>query len=74
MRIALAILCLGAVTFLMRVMAAFIKEARIGPSNSMIHFAKFNAARQRRELIEMNPTALNQNVPRRAGERERIAF
>jgi hypothetical protein len=55
MRIALAILCLGGVSFLLHVLAAFVKEGtRLPPGPVRVHFAKFSPARRRGELIEMS--------------------
>lgn len=67
MRVALAVLCIGAVTFLLRVLAALVREARSGPSSTVIHYAKFKPARQRGEVIEMNLVAQNRDVTRRTG-------
>jgi len=53
MRLALALLCIGAVAFLVRVLAALLREGMSSPSSVHIHFAKFNPSR-RGELIEMN--------------------
>jgi hypothetical protein len=54
MKVALAILCIGAVAFLLRVLAAFVIEGKSSPHGLVrVHFAKFNPVRQRGELIEM---------------------
>jgi hypothetical protein len=70
MRVALAILCIGAVTFLLRVLAGLVKEwMRMSPSRARIHLAKFDLSRPRGELIEMNPEVRVQRNPARTGER-----
>jgi hypothetical protein len=54
MKFALAILCIGAVAFLLRVLAAFVIEGKNSAHGLVrVHFAKFNPVRQRGELIEM---------------------
>jgi hypothetical protein len=69
MRVALAILCIGAVTFLLRVLAALMKEAKSVPLGTVIHFAKFKPAKQRGELLEMIPEAQTRHVATMSGER-----
>jgi len=72
MRVALAMLCIGAVTFLLRVLAALLKEAKAGPSKTVVHFPRFKPAQERGELIEMNPNPQKRIVSGRS--RERIAL
>jgi hypothetical protein len=72
MKVAVAILCIGAVTFLVRVLIGLMKEAKAGPYQHTIHFAKFKPARKRGELIEMKSVAQTRDVPGRG--RERIAL
>jgi len=70
MRVALAILCVGAVAFLLRVLAALVKEGMSLHSSAVrVHLAKFNPSRKRGELIEMNSGTLDRNSPGRTGER-----
>src|ERR1700674_2421720 len=72
MRVALAILCVGGVMFLLRVLAALVKEWMSFPPQAVrIHFAKFNPFRRRRVLIEMKPEQNRQASPR-SGERKAI--
>jgi hypothetical protein len=72
MRVALVILCVGAVTFLLRVLAALVTEGINSPSKTVsVDFARFNPYRRRGELIEMN-RELNKRVPARRGERKAI--
>jgi hypothetical protein len=72
MRVALAILCVGAVAFLLRFLAALVTEGMsLPPSSVRVHFMKFNPSRRRGELIEMN-LELNKRVPARRGERRAI--
>lgn len=54
MRVALAVLCIGAVTFLLRVLLALIKEVMNQPRGVQVYFARFNPSRQQ-ELILVNP-------------------
>lgn len=69
MRIALVFLCIGGVTFLLRVLAASLNEAKTLPSSIVIHFAKFKPSRQRGELVEMKLEDPIQHVRPRSGER-----
>jgi hypothetical protein len=70
MRVALVLLCIGAVTFLLRVLAAFVKEwMSMAGSEPRVHFAKLNPSRQRGELVEMNPEANKRKVAMRTTER-----
>jgi hypothetical protein len=72
MTVALVILCVGAVTFLLRVLAALVTEGmNLHPSTVKVHFARFNPSRRRGELIEMN-LELNRRVSARRGERKAI--
>jgi hypothetical protein len=62
MRVALAILCIGAVTFLLRVLAALVREIVCWPPSAIrVHFAKFNPSGRRGKLITMNPAAQMRN-------------
>jgi hypothetical protein len=63
MRVALVILCVGAVTFLLRFLAALVTEGMKLPPKSEY--------RRRGEVIEMNPEQ-NKRVPARRGERKAI--
>jgi hypothetical protein len=72
MTVALVILCVGAVTFLLRFLAALVTEGINSPSKTAgVDFARFNPSRRRGELIEMNPEQ-NKRVPARRGERRAI--
>jgi hypothetical protein len=70
MRVALALLCIGAVAFLLRVLAALVREGIGSPAAVQVHFAKFNPSRRRGELIEMNLEP--KRIPTRRGERTAI--
>jgi hypothetical protein len=72
MRVALTVLCMGAVIFLLRVLAALVKEAKGMPPVTVIHLARFEPPGQRGELIEMNPAGQRRRGPARS--RERIAL
>jgi hypothetical protein len=70
MKVALAVLCIGAVTFLLRVLAALIKEwANVVRNERRTYSARPNPTRQRGLLIEMNSASGKQRSPRRTGER-----
>jgi hypothetical protein len=72
MRIALAGLCIGAVTFLLRFLVALVTEGmNLPPSTARVHFARFSPTRRRGVLIEMNPEQ-SKKVPARRGERKAI--
>jgi hypothetical protein len=72
MRVALAILCVGAVIFLLRVLAALMMEwMSLAAKGVRVHFAKFNPSRRRGELIEMR-AGQNRNVSAKHGERKAI--
>jgi hypothetical protein len=66
----MAVLCVGAVSFLLRVLFALVLEATKGPARALkVHVAKFNPRRQQGELIVMNPEAVQRRFPVRTGER-----
>jgi hypothetical protein len=70
MKVALAILCIGAVIFLLRVLAALVKEWLSYPPGAIrVHVARFEAVRRPGELIEMNPEAFRRKAPARTGQR-----
>jgi hypothetical protein len=69
MKLALALLCIGAVAFLLRVLAALVREGVSSPAAVPVHFAKFNPSR-RGELIEM--TIAPKTIPTSRGERKVI--
>jgi hypothetical protein len=63
LRVTLAILCVGAVTFLLRVLTALVKESVSWPPTAVtVHFAKFNPSRRQGELIEMSPESRRRKV------------
>ena len=47
MRIALAVVSVGAVTFLLRFLGALVKEVKSEPASAVIYFAKVKPSRQR---------------------------
>jgi len=70
MRVALAMLCIFAVGFLLRVLAAFLKEGMRSPAGPVqVHFAKFYPSRRRGQLIEMIPEAQTRGAPPRTADR-----
>lgn len=72
MRVALAIVAVVAVTFLLRVLVALLKEASSKPLRTVVHFATFKPSRRGGELTEMNTAAQRQEVTTDA--RQRIAL
>jgi hypothetical protein len=63
MKVALAILCVGGVAFLLRVLAAFAREEkRLRSHQIRVHFSRFSP-KQRGELIEMGLSDQKRNVP-----------
>ncbi len=80
LRVAMAVLCVAAVCFLLRVLAALVKEAmRLPPEPVKVYLAKFSpsrshtsrsyAFRQTGELVPMTSDAQQRNFPFKAGER-----
>jgi hypothetical protein len=69
MRVALAMLCIGAAVFLLRVLAAFVKEGMRLRRAAPVQFAKFNPSRRRGQLIEMSTKAERPSTPYRTDER-----
>ena len=67
MKLALALLCIAAVAFLLRVLAALLREGMSSPAGVRVHFAEFNPSR-RGELIEMDIGA--KVIATRRGERK----
>src|ERR1700690_2654255 len=55
MKLILTSLCAGAVVFMVRFLAALLREGKsLSPQPIRVYFAKFNPARRRGELIIMN--------------------
>jgi hypothetical protein len=70
MKVALLILCIGAVMFLLRVLVALVKEGLSWPKTvNTVHGAKSNSSRQRGELIQMESEEQERRPPLRAGKR-----
>lgn len=68
MRIALVILCVGAVAFLMRVLSALVKEFMF-PMRRMAYRASLRPLGRRGELIEMTPRAFTRSLPLATGRK-----
>jgi branched-subunit amino acid transport protein len=66
MRVALALLCVGAVAFLVRVLVALLKEGTQAPPTVRFHFARFNPSKRGGELVVMNLEAQKPEFPSRA--------
>ena len=70
MRMALVGLCIGAVTFLLRVLVAFVRDATSPqPLDMQVYLAKFRPPIRRQELMLMNPGAQKHRSPPGAGKR-----
>jgi hypothetical protein len=54
MKLVLTFLCAGAVLFMLRFLAALLREEKLSPRPIRIYFAKFNPVKRRGELIIMN--------------------
>ena len=66
MRVALALLCIGAVSFLLRVLVALVKEGiHVPPRTAKLYFARFKPSRQG-ELVVMRPEIQRREFPPRA--------
>jgi Putative beta-barrel porin-2, OmpL-like. bbp2 len=69
-RVAMLMLCAGAVTFWLRLLWAFLKEGKaLQPRAVKIYFAKFTPSKKRGELIVMNPQTGSRKLPMQAGKR-----
>lgn len=67
MRVAIAVLCIGAVTFLLRVLVALAEEWMQSPRlRERLHLARLNSPQSRGELIVMNPEVRERQFPSRA--------
>lgn len=70
MKLALVVLCIGAATFLLRVLAALVREYKSPvPRTLKTCLAKFRAPRQQGELIVMDPEAMASRFPAKTGQR-----
>ncbi len=83
MRVALTVLCASGVIFLLRVLAALLREAlQPAPEPVKVYLAKFHPAsaersityRQQGELIIMNADSQNYRFPGKGGERIALAL
>ena len=73
MKLALMVLCVGAVVFLLRVLAALVQESKSPAPRAMkAYHAKFLPPRKRGELIQMTPDAVTRRFS--AGTGQRIAL
>ena len=68
-RIAMAVLCVGAVGFWLRVLLGFVKEKRVQPRGLKVYFTKFNPPKQRGELIFMNASKKQYKYPAKSVKR-----
>ena len=69
MRIALAMLGVGAVTFLLRFLGALVKEVKSKPASAVIYLAKVKPSRKHGELVQMTVQTPARWVSAKAGER-----
>jgi hypothetical protein len=69
MKVALLILCIGAVTFLLRVLVALVKE-ELSWARTMntVRFLKFRSSRQREEPIRMDSKEQRRGPSLQAGK------
>ena len=64
MKLALVILCVGAAGFLLRVLAALVKESKFPAHRALkAYHAKFHPRRKRGELIEMPDAVARGFIP-----------
>lgn len=69
MKLALVILCIGAAAFLLRVLAALVKESKLPAHRALkAYHAKFDPRGKRGELIEM-PDAVARRLTSTTGKR-----
>jgi hypothetical protein len=74
-KLALVMLCVGSVTFLLRVLAALLKESAIStPATYKRHMTQFHPTGQRGKLIVIPVHALNRKFHGEAGERVALAL
>ncbi len=70
MKIALAILCVGIVSFLLRVLAGLIRELMSPPPRTLkAYMATFRPSRKKGELIVMRLNSRTSKLPTKTGER-----
>jgi len=70
MKGALAMLCIAAVAFLLRVLAAFVIEGMRAPTAPVqFHFTRFNPSRRQGQLVKMNPEVQLRRGSSRTDER-----
>ncbi len=70
MKIALAILCVGIVSFLLRVLAGLIRELMSPPPRTLkAYMATFRPSRKKGELIVMHLNSRTSKLPTKTGER-----
>jgi hypothetical protein len=70
MRVALLVLCIGAVTFLLRVLVALVRDATSQqPRDMQVYLAKFRPPIRRRKLMLVIPGAQKRRSPPGTGER-----
>jgi hypothetical protein len=69
-RLAVGVLCTGALGFFMYVLAALVEDASSLPSSTLkVYFAKFIPSSKRGELIVMNPEIVKRKLPIEGGKR-----
>ena len=70
MRVALAVLCIGAVAFLLRVLMALLNEWTNQTSGPVrIYIAKFNPSRRRGQLVEIDAELKERAAARRSARK-----
>lgn len=69
MKVALVALCVSAVVFLVRVLAAFVSDARSSsPLRASFYFARFVPPPRRAKLVVLNPEHLRSEFAGESGE------
>ncbi|MGA2858960.1 MAG: outer membrane beta-barrel protein [Candidatus Sulfotelmatobacter sp.] len=69
LRLGMVVLCVGTVSFFVRVLVALVKERISSPPHTLqVYLAKFTPRKQG-ELIVMNPEAVKRKLPAHTGER-----
>jgi hypothetical protein len=69
LKLSIVVLCLGAVSFLLRVLVALVREALTAPPQSVkAYLARFNPRREQKELIVMKLAAVKRGYPTRTVE------
>lgn len=70
MKLALAILCIAAVVFLLRVLVAFVRDATYSSSHkAKFYLVRFVPSRRRAELVVMKPDVSRRDFATKTDDR-----